>query len=268
MKIYITADIEGVCSICDWQESGPGKHGYENFAEQMTLEVKAACDGASSAGAKEIWIQDAHGTGRNMNVNLLPENVKLIRGWGPNPYLMLQEIDKTFDAVIMIGFHACAGSGGNPLSHTISNDLINYIKINEKHASEFLIHSYCAATLNIPVVFLSGDEAVCKEVKGLNKNIETVSVKKGTGSSVLSIHPKLALKLIGKGVKKALQKETGKCKINLPEKFRVEMSFKKHFKAYWNSFYPGMKQVNDTELVFETTSFFEVMRMFLFTIFC
>jgi len=268
MKIYICADIEGVCGISHWEEAGPGKEGYKIFSDQMTAEVKAACDGASSAGAKEIWVQDAHGSGRNMNVSILPENVKLIRGWGPHPYLMLQEIDKTFDAVIMIGFHSCGGSGGNPLSHTISNELINHIRINEKSASEFLIHSYIATTMNIPVVFLSGDYSLCKEVKDLNNNIETVSVNKGRGSSVLSIHPKLAVKLIEEGVKKALEKDRSKCKIKLPEKFKVEMCYKKHTKAYWNSFYPGMKQVSDTDLLFETSSFLDVMKMFLFTIFC
>ncbi len=39
----------------------------------MTLEVKAACEGAINAGADEIWIKDAHETGRNIDHNLLPK---------------------------------------------------------------------------------------------------------------------------------------------------------------------------------------------------
>ena len=45
----------------------------------MTLEVKAACEGAIKAGAEEIWVKDAHDSGRNIDHNLLPKNTKLIR---------------------------------------------------------------------------------------------------------------------------------------------------------------------------------------------
>ena len=202
MKLYISADIEGVCGICHWHETSQEKADYKNFAEQMTSEVKAACEGAMSGGTKELWVQDAHGQARNIKGGLLPEKVKFIRGWAPNPYLMLQELDKTFDGVIMIGYHARAGSGDNPLSHSLNSDFVNYIKINERFASEFLIHAYTAATLNIPVIFLSGDKAITEEVKEVNSNIETVAVNQGVGGSVISIHPGLAVKLIKEGVKK------------------------------------------------------------------
>ncbi|GAJ15933.1 unnamed protein product, partial [marine sediment metagenome] len=55
MKIYISADIEGVTGITHWDETEKSKSDYQKFAKQMTDEVKAACEGAIKAGAKEIW---------------------------------------------------------------------------------------------------------------------------------------------------------------------------------------------------------------------
>ena len=52
MKIFISADIEGVNHITSWDETNYGNSRYEEFRRQMTSEVKAACLGAYEAGAK------------------------------------------------------------------------------------------------------------------------------------------------------------------------------------------------------------------------
>jgi len=168
MKIYISADIEGITGIAHWDETEKSKPDYQKFSKQMTEEVKAACEGAINAGAEEIWIKDAHDSGRNIIAADLPQNIKLIRGWSGHPFSMVQELDESFDALIMIGYHSFGSSSANPLSHTMSSATFNYIKLNEKLASEFLIHSYAAATVGVPVVFLSGDEGLCKEVNAIN----------------------------------------------------------------------------------------------------
>jgi D-amino peptidase len=137
--------------------------------------------------------------------------------------------------------------------------------LNEKLASECLIHSYTAATVGVPVVFLSGDEGICKEAYRLNNNIQTVAVKKGVGNSVTSMHPQLAVKKIKEGAESALRKDINKCKIELPKHFKIELSFKNHAKAFTMSFYPGIKQISSTNILFETDNYFEVLRMFMFS---
>ncbi|MBY9021720.1 MAG: M55 family metallopeptidase, partial [Candidatus Lokiarchaeota archaeon] len=52
MKIYISADIEGISGIAHWDETEKSKSDYQKFATQMTNEVRAACEGAIKAGAK------------------------------------------------------------------------------------------------------------------------------------------------------------------------------------------------------------------------
>ena len=86
------------------------------------------------------------------------------------------------------------------------------------------------------------------------------------GNSVISIHPKLAVEKIREGVESILKGDIDKCKIELPEHFKVKLSYKKHTRAFKASFYPGMKQISSTSLVFETDSYFEILRMLLFAI--
>ena len=265
MKIYISADIEGITGIANWDEANRTKPDYQQYSRQMTGEIKAACEGAINGGASDIYIKDAHGSGRNIIANDLPQNTNIIRGWSGHPFLMVQELDKSFDALIFIGYHSGGGSDANPMSHTMSSATYNYIKLNEKLASECLINSYTAATVGVPVVFLSGDEGICKEANSLNKNIHTVAVNKGIGNAVISMHPQLAIKKIKEGVESALREDINKCKLALPKHFKIELSFKNHAKAFKISFYPGMKQISSTNVLFEADNYFEVLRMFMFS---
>lgn len=258
MKVYLSADIEGITGVSHWDETNRLKEDYPYFAQQMTSEVNAACLGANEAGAEEIWIKDAHGSARNINILDLPENVKITRGWSRHPFLMMQELDSSFDAAMMVGYHSFSGSSDNPLAHTLDTTTA-FIKINDEYASEFLINAYTAALVNVPVVFVSGDEGLCNHIKQINENITTLAVKKGSGSSTTSIHPGLATKLTAEYVQSALKGDLSKCKLTLPKSFKVEISYVNHYNAYKASFYPGMKQVSPTNVIFETNDYFQVL---------
>ena len=45
----------------------------------------AACEGALAAGATQIVVRDAHGSGRNILQEHLPKQAQLIRGWSGHP---------------------------------------------------------------------------------------------------------------------------------------------------------------------------------------
>ncbi|HHV25794.1 amino acid amidase [Anaerosalibacter bizertensis] len=264
MKIYISADIEGVTGINHWDETEKTKEDYEYFAEQMTREVESACKGATNAGADEIWIKDAHETGRNLDPLKLPENIRLIRGWSGHPFSMVQGLDESFDALMYIGYHSWGGSNFNPLAHTMHNSAIDYIKLNGELCSEFLIHSYIAAYLGVPVAFLSGDKGLCEEVNRLNENIVTVAVNEGIGNSTISIHPDLAIAKIKKGVEEALKGDLNKYKIKLPDSFKLEIRYSTHQMAYRNSFYPNAKQIEAKTIVLNSDDYFDILRGVLF----
>lgn len=266
MKIYISADIEGVCGTTHWDECDERKPDYTEFKNQMTAEVAAACKGAMSAGAIDIVVQDAHGTGRNITQKDLPDGAKLIRGWAGNPKSMVQELDNSFDAVLFIGYHSRAGSGGNPLSHTLRGSYIDYIKINDQFVSEFLLHGIYAATLGVPVVMLSGDAGLCEEAKSVNKNITAIAVKEGVGESTINIHPKKAIEKIWQGAESALKGDIQKCLLPTSNEYNVIIRFKKHQQAYGASFFPGCELIGSQKISFSTKDYYEILRMIQFVI--
>jgi len=263
MKVYISVDIEGVTGVTSWNETEMNHPEHKAAALQMTREAVAACEGAIAFGADEIIVKDAHDSARNMDILAFPEQVKLCRGWTNTPESMVAGIDETFDAAIFIGYHSCAGSDGNPLAHTM-NRQNNYVKINGRPAAEFDMNAYVAAYYGVPVVFLSGDEALCAHAKELIPEIETVGVKSGEGNMTTNIAPSKACALIKDGVYKGLEKMAA-CKLESPEQFEMEINFKDCVKAHRGSFYPGVEKIDASTVRFVGKDIQEMMtaRMFI-----
>lgn len=266
MKVYLSADIEGVTGIAHWDEANKIKADYGEYREQMTHEVAAACEAASDAGADEIWVKDAHWTGRNLIAERLPENVRLIRGWSGHPFAMVQEIDSSFDAAMMVGYHDAAGTNSNTLAHTMVGSIVESIYLNGELASEFHLHSWVCLSQGVPVVFVSGDQGLEQKVKAFNPHIQTVAVNQGIGDSTVSIHPHLALKRIKEGVGTALKGELKACLKPVPESFAVELNFREHRQAYKAGFFPGVEQTGPKQVRFNAPNPYELMRALLFVL--
>ncbi len=264
MKVFISADIEGVTGITSPDEANPDHRDVGYFQEQMTREVKAACDGALAAGAKEIWIKDAHWTGRNIDARKLPECVRVIRGWSGHPFSMMQELDDSFAAVFYVGYHARANSGGNPLAHTMSGRVVMELRINDQPASEFLLNTYTAAMCKVPVAFLSGDEALCAEVRDFNESIKTVATFRGVGQSTVSVHPEVGVRRI-REVSEAALKSVPRLR-PLPPDFTVEIDYKLPREAYGKQFFPGCELAKDGTVRFRHKDWFECLRMIHFCV--
>ncbi|MCG8569001.1 MAG: M55 family metallopeptidase [Spirochaetes bacterium] len=265
MKIYLSVDIEGITGICHWDETEKNKPDYQYFVNQMNKEVKAVCEGVIKGGATEIWIKDAHGSGRNLILDPLPENTYLIREWSLHPYFMMQEIDDTFSAAMLIGYHSSCGTNTNPLAHSMSLK-IHSMKINGEYGSEFLLNSWIASYHQVPVVLISGDQGICNQAQQLIPEIQTVAAEEGKGRSVIQQHPVKTLKSLQKKAEQALKSDLKKCLLKLPSSFSIEIEYKNHADAYRASFYQGVKQLNANTIVFEATDYFEILRMMLFVL--
>ena len=267
MKIYISADMEGITGVSHWDEVEHNKPtAYNQFQERMTLEVLAACDGANDAGAKEIWVKDAHYSGRNILAEKLPANVRLIRGWSGHPYSMVQELDESFDALMMIGYHSMAGQGGNPLAHTMSSSKIDSIYINGQQTSEFFLHGNIAGKLGVPLVFVSGDAGLCEEVQGISPGTTTHATMVGVGDSTISIQPEESRISIRKKISKALKGNLQVCILKHPQSFELRIRFIKQQLAYKASHYEGARLIDSKTVQYETDDYNDIMRFILFTI--
>ena len=267
MKVYISADMEGITGVTHWDEVDHNKSSiYTQFQERMTKEVAAACEGATQAGVKEIWVKDAHYSGRNILSEQLPNNVKLIRGWSGHPYSMVQELDSTFDALMMVGYHSMAGMGGNPLAHTLSSAKLDSVYINDQQTSEFFLHGNIAAKHGVPLVFVSGDAGLCEEVQDVSPNTTTHATMVGVGDSTISIQPDESRKAIQKKVKGALSGDLKSCLWKHPNSFSIKIRYMKQQAAYRASHYRGASLVDGKTVLFETNDYDEIMRFILFTV--
>ena len=263
MKVYLSVDIEGAAGIAHWDEARKPERDYPEFQERMTGEAVAACEGALAAGATEIWIKDAHGSGRNILQERLPTEAVLIRGWSAHPLGMLQELDETFAAVGMVGYHSPASSSGNPLAHTLTG-LYAKMMINGAVVSEYALHTYAANMLGVPVAFLSGDETICRLGKELNPSLTTVATNKGVGESVIATHPQRARDGIREGVLEAFSGDLSRHRVQLPDHFDFRLQFKHHADAYRRSFYPGAWLEGEDTVAFSTDDYFEILRLIRF----
>ena len=263
MKVYISVDIEGLPGVTNWNATELGHNEFPRAAEEMTMEAVAACEGALDAGADEIYVKDAHDSGRNMDLSKFPEQVRFIQDWMFTPDSMVAGIDSSFDALILIGYHCPAGMKGNPLNHTMNLEN-NYVKINGQLASEYLMHAYLAAERGVPTVFVSGDAALCGHVKEYCPGTETLALKEGRGRATINLVPSAARHLTREGVCKALKNKDA-CRLPVPDTLTLEIGFKEHFRALRGSFYPGVERINDFTVRYKARSMEELMtaRMFI-----
>ena len=265
MKVFISADIEGITLGTVWSETRKGEHGYDRLSAQMTAEVKAACEGAVAAGADYILVNDAHGSGLNIDAAQLPECVEVIRGWSGHYLCMADGVDESFDAAMFVGYHSAAGRSGNPLSHTETRRP-RCIRLNGMIGSEFLLYSWACAMYGVPTVFLSGDKMLTEDSCGLHPGLHTVAVKSGFGGMTRNLHPKVACNQIRQQAEESLKQDLAGAKITLPEHFVFEISYKEHVDAVRRSFYPGFRLMDDDTIVMETNDYTDVLRAVQFVL--
>ena len=264
MRVFISADIEGIVGTTSWDETGATKPGYEAACRQMTAEVKAACEGAIAAGADYIRIKDAHGSSRNIDITQLPACVELIRGGAGLPFSMAYGVDETFDAAFFVGYHSPAGTNENPLSHTYSTKTTR-ITLNGEPCSEFMLYSWAAASVGVPTVLLAGDRALCEMSDWLHPMLKTVAVKDGLGGCTRSLTPEVACQRIKEAAEAALKQDLSKAACtSVPEHFDLEISYKEHPVAVKMSYYPGCELIGDRTVRLQTDDLIEVLRAVLF----
>lgn len=266
MRIYLTSDIEGSCGFTLPEEGSVGTPWYPYFARQMSLEAASACRGARAAGAEGVLVHDAHGTGRNIDPNLLPEYAQILRRSGPDPYAMVSGLQHGgYDALFLIGFHSWVGSFGNPASHTFNHQTCA-MSLNGMPMSEFLYDCYSAASLGVPTPFISGDANICRFAESIVPGITTVSAVTSVGTGSISRNPGVVLREIEEKACRALSGDYQKCIPELPRHFQFRVRFIDHKLADFNSFYPGIRQVDDCTLEYETDNWYDILVMVHFVL--
>jgi len=206
MKVFIGTDIEGVAGVVTFyvQTSPDGKY-YEAAKKLLTAEVNAAVEGLLEMGVDDILVSDGHGPG-GITFEDLHEKAKLLHGRPLAPRQIRDPFIREYDVCMMIGQHAMAGTVDGNMNHTQSSATIDSYKLNGRPIGEIAQFALYQGALGLPLIFLSGDDAACREAEELIPGIDTVSVKHGLGrNSAISFSAVEARRRIRQGVMTALR---------------------------------------------------------------
>lgn len=205
MNIYIMVDAEGISGIHDREQVMPSGSRYQEGRELMVKDINACVEGCKAAGADKIYVRDAHGSGSNIVWSKLTSlaDYYIIGYTGQDRYPGLEDCD----GVILLGYHAMAGTPGAILEHTMSSASVQNYWINGKKAGETAVDAGIVGDKGKPVIMVSGDDKVCKEAKELLPNVVTAEVKKGiTWKGGMLLPPDKAYELIKEKAKEAVER--------------------------------------------------------------
>jgi len=225
MKVFISVDLEGISGIVQGEQTRPEGRDYERSRKLMTGEANAAISGAFEAGASEVVVNDSHGPMRNLIPEELHENAKLITG-SLKALSMMQGIERGFDAVFLVGYHARRGTLHAILDHTYSGATVSSFVVNGQEYGETGMNAAIAGYYDVPVVLVTGDSSVTSEAKSLLGNVETVTVKEAVSRRAAKcLHPNKAREAIRQGAILALRRrsEIRPFKLKPPFELRVEL---------------------------------------------
>jgi D-amino peptidase len=190
MKIYIGTDIEGVNGVVDREHTHRDGREHDRARSWLTREVNAAVEGAVAAGATEIVVEDGHGSCRNIIPEQLHPKARLITGQVTSlPPSMVHGLDDSFAAILLVGYHARAGTPFANLDHTSWSQTVRHVRVNGQEVGETSINAAYGGTFGVPLVFVSGDDALGRELDELHPDVEQAIVKRALGRYVCEMLP-------------------------------------------------------------------------------
>jgi len=180
LKVLVLYDMEGVSRATDARHTNFGYPAeYKVGREALTDDVNAAIAGLKSAGVADIVVVDGHGSGNSaepdvVESRLLAPAKMIARDAAFDIYM--DSYDHSFDAIVAIAMHSGAGNLGGFLSHTYSGAGRDY-RVNGVPFNETMILAAGAARLQIPVIMVSGDDQLEKELRRQMPWVQYAAVK-------------------------------------------------------------------------------------------
>ena len=186
-KVFISADMEGISGISGSDQLSATGAEYGRSRKMMADDVNAAIRGARRAGAVDILVNDSHGSMRNLRLEDLDPQVRLISHSFKRSGMM-EGLDESFDAAIFIGYHAKAGHPGGLFAHTGSG-VVRDVRVNGVSLGEGGLNTMVAAWYGVPVALVTGDDVAVKQVAEVATAAKTVAVKRAINPRAVELRP-------------------------------------------------------------------------------
>ncbi|MCA1029546.1 M55 family metallopeptidase [Bacillus timonensis] len=250
MKIFISADIEGVSGVATNQQLKTPSE-YQRFRKLMTQDVNAAIEGAFKGGATEVVVADGHGNMSNIFIEDLDPRARLVQG-SNRVMCQLEGLDESFDAMMFVGHHGReSASERTTISHTLAGICVKEMKINGKVVGETEMNAMVAGDFDVPAIFISGDDAYVAEVKETLPNVEGAVVKRGIDRfSAELIHPEVAQQLIREKAEIAVRRISEFVALKVEGPVTFEITFKATNQAMMTTTIPSVEMLNSETITF------------------
>jgi D-amino peptidase len=203
--------MEGVAGVCAWQQvdARTPHPEYEIYRRYYTQEVASAIEGARAAGMGDVLVNDSHGPMRNLLLDELPSDVRVIFG-DRKPFSMVQNADGGFDGAFFIGYHGAAGDADAVLCHTYTPSVIDEVRVNGMRCSEATLNAGLLGYFGVPVLLATGDRTTVEGIQRQMPWVRGVIVKESIGSfAANSMVPSAAQRAIRREAKAAVQEAAG-----------------------------------------------------------
>ena len=243
-KVFVSADMEGIWGVVHADQTVSTSAEYGAARRWMVEDVNAVVTGLFEAGAAEIVVNDSHAGMRNIAADALHPRASLISGT-PKPLSMMQGIDASFDACVLVGYHSRAGTAPAILDHTITG-IVRAIIINGREMPELGINAAIAGYFKVPVILLTGDAQTCDQARAiLGAKLVTAAVKEAIGRTAARMYPvEEARKRLRDAAREALLKKDAAPLFRVDPPLTFELQFQTSSQVEMPLLLPGVKRTS------------------------
>lgn len=262
MKIYMSVDQEGITGVVGSYQVLASTGALPEVRQLLTGDVNAAIAGAKEAGATEVWVNENH-SGRDLLLEDVDPMAEVLIG-KPKPLQTLEGIDATFDCVFMIGIHARAGTEAGVLDHTWTTKCVQELRVNGKPIGELGLNALLAGHFDVPVVLVTGDQAVAEEAQDLLGHVECAVVKIGLDRYAARCpHPSKAREAIRQAAATAVTEIDRFKPLKMDKPMRLEIDYANSAFATRAAWVPTAERTGARTVAFTVPDFLMGMRAFL-----
>jgi len=264
VKLYLSADMEGTAGVASWTQCDPkNMTEYPYYRHLMSLEVRAAIDGARDAGVKDVLVNDSHSAMRNVLWNELPDDVRMIYG-NRKPFSMNEGIDKSFSCAFFTGYHAGIGDADGTLDHTYSPDTIYNVRINGTRCSETTLNAALLGYHGVPVALVSGDRTTVDGARGFLPWIEGVVTKDAIGRyAINSFSPAEVRKRLRAAAGRAIERLAEMKPFRFETPLTLEIDFTGTQNADFAELIPGFDRIGGRSVRFQHDDYAVLFKAFV-----
>lgn len=258
-KVLLYYDMEGISGANDPKQvlaSHPDL--YKGGREFLTGDVNAAVRGLKAGGAGAIVVTDAHGSGNSQEPDILLDQLDKratfeFKDHEFDPYSDMP--DPTYKAIVCIGMHARANTPGF-MAHTFTVE--PDFRVNGKEITETEIIAHSAARFRTPVIMVSGDDVLEKQIHERFPLAEYGLVKRARGrASAELLSQDEAHANIENAARRAIAKLDQFKPYPVASEYKFEMSFQNEAQADLAALYPGLNREGETTVEYVTPTFIE-----------